>query len=407
RSERRREKARRRAPHRSRLRRRRRRARRRSGGCAEVPSLRLHEDTRSARSRVQRPRSRARPRRHRPQLAHEQPRPRIRDVHGPPHLDRPRSCRTQGERARRRRQLVRRRGDSARPRGGRRGGAPPGGRRMAGGRAARGRRPRGARPPSPSCALELMLVVVLDSLFESLDVEREVAARYGARIVRLQDDPALLPAADVVAHVRTRIDAGLIDAMPACRVIARFGTGLDTVDLEAAGRAGIAVVGVRDYCIPELTSHTLGLAFTLTRRIRELDGVEAGWDEGAPSGTLPGARRAAVVGLGSVGTAVASALAAMGFNVLAATSRPDAACTVGATPVSLAEALEAAELVLLHLALTEETAGLLDRRRLGLMRPGAILVNTARIGLLDDEAVAHALDAGRLGGLGLDARLPA
>ena len=114
-----------------------------------------------------------------------------------------------------------------------------------------------------------MLVVVIDSLFESLDVEREAAARYGARVVRLQDDPSLLARADVVAHVRTHVDAELIAAMSSCRVIARFGTGLDTVDLGAAERAGITVVGVRDYCVPELTSHTLALAFSLARRIRE------------------------------------------------------------------------------------------------------------------------------------------
>ena len=112
-----------------------------------------------------------------------------------------------------------------------------------------------------------------------------------------------------MAHVTTKVDAALIAAMPACRVIARFGTGLDTVDRDAAERAGIAVVGVRDYCIPELASHTLALAFTLARRIRELDGVEAGWNQVAASTPLPGRRRAAVIGLGSVGTAVASALA--------------------------------------------------------------------------------------------------
>jgi D-3-phosphoglycerate dehydrogenase len=250
-----------------------------------------------------------------------------------------------------------------------------------------------------------MLVVVLDTLFDSLDVERETAARYGARVVRWQGDPELLASADVVAHVTTKVDAALIEAMPACRVIARFGTGLDTVDRDAAERAGIAVVGVRDYCIPELASHTLALAFTLARRIRELDGIQAGWDQVAASTPLPGLRRAAVIGLGSIGTAVASALARMRFDVLAVTRRPDAAGALGATPVSLEEALGSADLVLLHVALTDETAQLIDARRLGLMQPGAILVDTARLGLLDEQAVADALDKHRLGGLGLDARL--
>jgi D-3-phosphoglycerate dehydrogenase len=250
-----------------------------------------------------------------------------------------------------------------------------------------------------------VLVVVLDSLFDSLDVERETAARYGARVVRRQDEPELLASADVVAHVTTKVDAALIEAMPACRVIARFGTGLDTVDRGAAERAGIAVVCVRDYCIPELASHTLGLAFTLARRLYELDGLEAGWDQVAASTPLPDRRHAAVVGLGSVGTAVTIALVAMGFDVLAVTSRPEAARAVGATPVALEEALGSAALVLLHVALVDDTARMIDKSRLGLMPPGAILVNTARLGLLDEQAVADALEQGRLGGLGLDARL--
>ena len=250
-----------------------------------------------------------------------------------------------------------------------------------------------------------MLVLVLDSLFESLEVERDVAARYGAEVVRLEEDAALLGSADVVAHVKTKVDAALIAELRSCRVIARFGTGLDTVDRDAAARAGIAVVGVRDYCIPELASHTLGLAFALVRRLGPLSVIDAGWDAVVGSIPLPGSRAAAVVGLGSVGCAVAKALAALGFEVLAVTSREGVARAVGATPLPLEEALSRADLVLLHLALTRETAGILDARHLAAMQPGAILVDTARIGLVDEHAVAAALDAGQLGGLGLDARL--
>lgn len=250
-----------------------------------------------------------------------------------------------------------------------------------------------------------MLVLVLDSLFASLDVEREVAARYGARVERVDDDPSLLATAEVVAHVKTRVDAGLIASLTGCRVIVRFGTGLDTVDRDAAARAGIAVVGVRDYCIPELTAHTLGLAFALVRRLAALDGLDAGWDEVAEAVPLPGARTAAVVGLGSIGSAVAAALGAMGVEVLAVTRRPEAARAAGAEAAPLEAALARADLVLLHSALTAETAGLVDERFLAVMKPGAILVDTARLGLLDEEAVAAALECGRLGGLGLDARL--
>src|SRR5205807_7998186 len=121
---------------------------------------------------------------------------------------------------------------------------------------------------------------VLDSLFGSLDVEERVAAEHGATLRGWDGRPESLADADVVAHIRTRIGADLIGAMPRCSVIARFGTGLDTVDLDAAEAAGISVVGVRDYCVPELATHTLALAFALTRRLADMSGaLDLSWQE--------------------------------------------------------------------------------------------------------------------------------
>jgi len=97
-----------------------------------------------------------------------------------------------------------------------------------------------------------MKIVVLDSLFESLDLEREVAVQGGATLEGWDGEPASLAEADVVVHVRTRVDASLISSLHRCKVIARFGTGLDSVDSDAAQAAGIDVLGVRDYCLPEL-----------------------------------------------------------------------------------------------------------------------------------------------------------
>ena len=113
-------------------------------------------------------------------------------------------------------------------------------------------------------------LLVLDGLFDDLDVETAVAAARGWSVRRWDGSEPQLLDAEVVLHVRTRVDRALIGRMPACRVVARFGTGLDTVDHAAAAERGIRVVGVRDYCIPELASLTLGLAFALDRRV---DGV--------------------------------------------------------------------------------------------------------------------------------------
>jgi len=253
-------------------------------------------------------------------------------------------------------------------------------------------------------------LLVLDGLFDDLDVETAVAASRGWSVHRWDGSESRLHEAEVVAHVRTRVDRNLIDRMPACRVVARFGTGLDTVDHAAAAEKGIRVVGVRDYCIPELASLTLGLAFALDRR---LDGVRTGmldpddsWQAVASRVPLPGRTTATVIGLGSVGTAVTRALLAIGIAVRVVTRHgADAARAIGAAPVGLSDGLAGAGFVFLHTALSAETQGMIDRQALALMSPGTILINTARLGLLDEAAVAAAMQAGDLGGLGLDARL--
>jgi len=255
-------------------------------------------------------------------------------------------------------------------------------------------------------------LVVLDGLFDDLDIESAVAANLGWRLVRWDGSEAMLARAKAVAHVRTRIDAAMLDRLLACRVVGRFGTGLDTVDLAAAEHRGVRVVGVRDYCIPELASHTLGLAFALDRR---LDAVRAGrmaadasWQEVASRQPMPGRTTATVIGFGSVGAAVTRALLPLGISVRVVTGHRTAeAQAIGAAAVALEEGLVGAGFVFLHAALRQDTAPMIGAKQLALMAPGTILINTARIGLIDEAGVAAALTGGRLGGLGLDAKLAA
>ena len=250
-------------------------------------------------------------------------------------------------------------------------------------------------------------LVVLDSLFASLELEQEVADRRSATLERWDGDPRSLADADVVAHVRTRVDAELIAAMQRCRVITRFGTGLDTVDVAAAAAAGIDVLTVRDYCVPELPTHTLALAFALERRLAEISAQpRASWDEVIATHPVSRRSQATVVGLGSVGRRVAAALQALGYTVFAVTRHAgDEARAAGYRVVPLEEGLAEGDLVFLHTALDDITRNLIDERRLRRMRKGAILVNTARLALLDEAAIAAGLDEGLLGGLALDAKL--
>lgn len=256
------------------------------------------------------------------------------------------------------------------------------------------------------------VVLVLDSLFGDLADESEAAESIGWSVERWDGTAERLATAEVVVHVGTRIDAAMLARMPRCRVVGRFGTGIDTVDLAATAAAGVAVVTVRDYCIPELTTHTLGLAFALERRIRLVAdgrlGPDRTWQEVASDWPIAGRTAATIVGFGAIGSAVTRALLACDYRVGVVTAHgAERARELGAEVVPLEEGLRRGEIVFLHAALTKQTARLIDRRRLAAMPAGAILVDTARLGLIDEAAVADALDSGRLGGLGLDARLAA
>jgi D-3-phosphoglycerate dehydrogenase len=255
-------------------------------------------------------------------------------------------------------------------------------------------------------------IVVLDPLFRELDLERSVAEARGWDLVAWDGDRGSLAGATALVHVRTSVDRALMERAPGLRVVGRYGTGLDSVDLAAAADLGVRVVGVRDYCTPELTSHTLGLAFALDRRIGDAAsgalGPDVEWRDVSAEQPIAGRLSATVVGFGTIGRAVSRALLACGLEVRVVTRHGAAdARAIGATPVSLEDGVADAGFVLLHASLSAETATLIDARRIARMSQGTILVDTARLGLIDQDAVADALASGHLAGVGLDARLPA
>jgi phosphoglycerate dehydrogenase-like enzyme len=257
------------------------------------------------------------------------------------------------------------------------------------------------------------LLLVLDSLLEDLSVERRTAEARGWGLERWDESEAGLSRADIVVHVRTTVDRGLVRKLTKCRVIGRFGTGLDSVDVQAATDAQMTVVRIKDYCVPELTSHTLAVAFSLERRLNNVGApyelLDYDWQRVSHERPIVGRTSAMVVGLGSIGLAVARALLAMGFRVAACDPSwrdgENAARQVGLEVMGLEQGLTASEFVFLHTALDDGTREMINASRLSWMRSDAILVNTARLDLLDQRAVARSLEAGLLGGLALDARL--
>jgi glyoxylate reductase len=203
-----------------------------------------------------------------------------------------------------------------------------------------------------------------------------------------------------------RIDADLIASSPRLRAISSVSVGLDHVDLEAATARGIPVGHTPGVLTATTAELALGLLFAAARRIVEADrNLRAGrWTEAwGPSELLGRDLHGAtlgVIGLGAIGRAVAERARALGMRVLGWSRSGRAAA--GVERVELETLLERSDFVSVHVALTPGTRGLLGRQALARMRPGAILVNTARGGIVDEAALAEALRSGRLAGAALD-----
>jgi D-3-phosphoglycerate dehydrogenase / 2-oxoglutarate reductase len=210
--------------------------------------------------------------------------------------------------------------------------------------------------------------------------------------------------ADVLINQYVPITAAVLDALPRCRLVVRYGVGVDNVDLQAAAERGVWVANVPDYGRDEVADHTLALALALLRGVVALDrSVRDGTWDLDPARPL---RRLAtltwgVVGCGAIGTAVARRAAGLGMRVLGY-DLPTVRSEAPIERVPLEELLEEADLVSLHAALTPDTRHLVGAAALARMRPTAHLVNTARGGLVEEAALLAALDDGALAGAALD-----
>ena len=249
-------------------------------------------------------------------------------------------------------------------------------------------------------------VRVCDPLYR-LDDVRALLAPVGVGVERGRVGD---PGDDVVGllvGIDDPVDEVAMAALPALRAVATCSVGFDHIDMAAAARRGVVVCNVPDYCVEEMADSAVTLVLALLRGVVELDrSVRAGrWDlDGAGPLRRIAGTRLGVVGFGRIGRAVARRAVALGMEAWAADPVVPAGeiAAAGARPAALDELLAACQAVSLHMPLTTATAGLIDRRRLALMPPGAVLVNTARGALLDDEAVLAALDDGQLFAAGLD-----
>lgn len=250
------------------------------------------------------------------------------------------------------------------------------------------------------------VVLVTPHKFKDLSPEHEVLDPSGARIVEAESQEEferLAPGAQVLlVNAIAPIDRRLIATLRECRAIVRYGTGVNNVDVEAAAEAGIAVANVLDASVEDVANHALTLALALLRRLHPIHLATAAGEWPIPA--IRGTRRfstltAGIVGAGRIGSATAARFEALGFEVIASDPFAESA----AWPLlPLDELLSRADVVSLHLPLTEETRHLLGAEQLNRMSPAAVLVNVSRGGLVDEAAVADRLARGELAGAGFD-----
>jgi len=217
----------------------------------------------------------------------------------------------------------------------------------------------------------------------------------------------MLPEAHaLLVRSETKVTADLLAQAPQLRVVGRAGMGVDNIDLDAATHRGIAVLNTPGGNTISAAEHTVGLLLSLVRRIPWADqSMHAGaWDRQKFQGVEVSGKTLGVVGLGRIGAHVANVARAFGMVVIGHDPfLPEPrAHELQVQLLQLDDLLKRADVVTLHLPLTDETRNLIDRRRLGLMKKTAVLINAARGGLVDETALVEALQGARIAGAALD-----
>jgi len=218
---------------------------------------------------------------------------------------------------------------------------------------------------------------------------------------------ANLREADVVIVAAAQITRRVLESLPRCRAVVRYGIGLDNVDVAAATDRGIVVAHVLDFCTEEVSNHALALMLALARRLLPIhrDAAAGLWRQPQAWTLAPiHGETLGLVGFGNIGRSVAGKARAFGMRLLAYDPYGDAKAAeeLGVRLVPLGELLAESDYVSLHAPLTPQTRHLIGAAELAAMKPTAVLINTARGPVVDEAALVEALTSGRIAGAGLD-----
>ena len=256
-------------------------------------------------------------------------------------------------------------------------------------------------------------VLVTDYVWPSVEPERAVLAEIGADLVVAPDgsEETLISLAKDVDGILTcfaKVTDKVVRAAKRCLAIGRYGVGVDNIAVETASSLGIVVTYVPDYCIDEVSDHVMGLLLGWNRRIVLFDRATKtlGWGSeglGMRIMRLRG-KSLGIVGFGRIGRAVAEKAKVFGMDILAYDPflTPEGAARSGGRQVDLATLLKESDFVTLHTPLIPETHNLIGEEQLALMKQDAFLINAARGGLIDENALYNALTTNQIAGVGVD-----
>jgi D-3-phosphoglycerate dehydrogenase len=255
-------------------------------------------------------------------------------------------------------------------------------------------------------------IVITDHRFKDVEPERRAVEAAGGELIAgqatdEQQVAELCKDADGVLTARAPITQRVIEAMTRCRIIVRYGIGVETVDIPAATERGIMVANVPDYCLDEVSDHALALLLMLSRQA--IPAIALARKDRWPLSKMPALHRlrgqiCGLVGGGQIGSLLAVKAAALGMRAIIYDPylKETKSREMGAELVSFERLLENSDFVSLHAPLNENTRHLFGETAFAKMKRTAYIINTARGGLIDEEALLAALDAGKIAGAALD-----
>jgi len=257
-------------------------------------------------------------------------------------------------------------------------------------------------------------VIITDHGFPNIEYERGVIEPAGFELEAIQpicktedDIIRTCGSADVLLVQWAPVTRRVLEALPKVRCIVRYGVGVNNFDLDAAKDLNVVAANVPDFCVEEVANHALAMILSLCRRIPQDHNqiIKGGWGVN-PFRPIPALTdlTLGLVSFGKISRNLAHKASMLGFSVIAHDPflKPEVFAANKAKPVGFKELLAQSDIVSLHCPLVKETTHLIDANALGLMKPGAILINTSRGPVVDEPALIDALKAGHLGGAGLD-----